>query len=1003
MRLQRSAQGHETLRAQAGVRSEDYWDFRPRQRVMTVDGYPGRVTAVHDGPHPGNEAYEVVLDGGMGGGMYASGQLRALAEEERTAANDYPELEDILARRPDPARQVVTAKRATTQNGTKIDDHGEAPHEVRAQDPNGYDERSTEGDVDPHMIEPLSERDEQGAKGGELAKVPSGVRYEGMLVPGDWSNPLIREAVAEMHCFVGHRGPCPSPPHEAVLHEGMPSTRHEEPYGFDYRTEENRGGKSESLDKKAATHVLHGYINGKHVGDLHYTPSDDRNAVKVNMLHSWDRGQGAASAMTDALYHEHPGAYINHGWRTPDGIDWARQYESPDPDRDVHQAHPEDGPHGGWMRYFNPHKVAFDMLENHDSDDEPELGRHPEPQFNPDDYDNPGTEKVGPHWSEHRQKAEQVGWTEEPWTSPAELGWQPSRQKVSHLNHEPTPEHDADLFDHLTNAHGYAPHEAMDLAQPHGLRFVHEQNHGPTAHFGEEDLAIPHHHPELWYERPTVPAPAAVENGQTGGHSGDMFYTAPLEGDRWERWKNFVSQNSLADPYALVAQAATDPDLRFHFTATWADVRAKAKRIRGEGHVRITLATEGMVIGEVQGDHATYESGVQRLPGSRQAVAAWSCGCRWGAYHWGAPDDNSRYAGRMCSHVYALQLEAQSRGMFGRTVEVDSQKPGWTPDRIVVKHDIDSGQDIFARASATTQYGSNRQAAPSLSIPALPESTPLDAFVRFALADGESLGDVVLLLRAAGLITEGATSSPFGERAVDVEPKPYGATQPPNKWENPASAGFLATPDPDGWGALDPTGSMPMTAVIATGDEARDWDLSPEERERLWPHLTANTSGIYEDPDSPADPQGLEASLHDETEAALPETDGELDMSDPEALSPEDPSIQTIGNQIGGDDEILDEATGPGEDTSDVVARFQASAAAQSLMSSGGSSGAGHADADIAARARQVVALKAFTPGEQRMLIDEAPGRQASNVDRLDIAGTHYADLDSEDDETWLA
>jgi hypothetical protein len=68
MHMRRTARQHETIRSEAGVQSEDYADFKMRERVMTCDGYPGRITAIHDGPYPGNEAYEVMLDGGMGGG-----------------------------------------------------------------------------------------------------------------------------------------------------------------------------------------------------------------------------------------------------------------------------------------------------------------------------------------------------------------------------------------------------------------------------------------------------------------------------------------------------------------------------------------------------------------------------------------------------------------------------------------------------------------------------------------------------------------------------------------------------------------------------------------------------------------------------------------------------------------------------------------------------------------------------------------------------------------------
>jgi mRNA-degrading endonuclease RelE of RelBE toxin-antitoxin system/GNAT superfamily N-acetyltransferase len=192
---------------------------------------------------------------------------------------------------------------------------------------------------------------------------------------------------------------------------------------------------------------------------------------------------------------------------------------------------------------------------------------------------------------------------------------------------------------------------------------------------------------------------------QQDGSFADIADEAPEE--------EIVAQGAF-DPYAIITTASADPDFRFHITAAWADVRAKAKRIRSEGGVRITLASDGVVFGEVQGDHDVYETGVQRFPGSKNSVATYTCGCKWGAYHWGAPDDFSRFAGRMCSHALALQYEAASRGMFGRDVMPDEAKPDWVPKKVVIRYDIDSGDNKLVRSSAKT-------AMPSISRPEHPE------------------------------------------------------------------------------------------------------------------------------------------------------------------------------------------------------------------------------------------------------------------------------------------
>lgn len=105
----RSARQHETVAVRkAAVVSEDFADFNVGQRVMTVDGFPGVVGTIEDGPYPGTEAYRVTLDNGMGGGLYRTSDLQTMnqttASEHHTADQDYPELGDILTQRPDIAK-----------------------------------------------------------------------------------------------------------------------------------------------------------------------------------------------------------------------------------------------------------------------------------------------------------------------------------------------------------------------------------------------------------------------------------------------------------------------------------------------------------------------------------------------------------------------------------------------------------------------------------------------------------------------------------------------------------------------------------------------------------------------------------------------------------------------------------------------------------------------------------------------------------------------------------
>lgn len=109
----RDARHHDTdaARKVAGVDPRLWWEHKPGDRVLTVEGLIGTVDAVEDGPFPGAEQYLVTLDNGLGGGEYGPSELRAAptrqaASEQHLASEDYPELADILVERP-PLPEVI--------------------------------------------------------------------------------------------------------------------------------------------------------------------------------------------------------------------------------------------------------------------------------------------------------------------------------------------------------------------------------------------------------------------------------------------------------------------------------------------------------------------------------------------------------------------------------------------------------------------------------------------------------------------------------------------------------------------------------------------------------------------------------------------------------------------------------------------------------------------------------------------------------------------------------
>lgn len=501
---------------------------------------------------------------------------------------------------------------------------------------------------------------------------------------------------------------------------------------------------------------------------------------------------------------------------------------------------------------------------------------------------------------------------------------------------------------------------------------------------------------------------------------------------------------------ALMREASKDPDFRFHVTASWADVRRKAKRIRTEGGVHVTLSTEGLLVAEVKGDTNVYETGLQRLPG-KSSIQTWSCGCKWGAYHWGAEDDFSRFAGRMCSHALALHYEAQSRGMFGRSIDPDHSSPHWVPRRVVVKYDI--GEKSNVSAPATSMPGDYARIASLSPITILLIASAREHTLAATAVAMQTLGFTEQYVPQPLLSHLAAVNNAWGEPTPNPEQAMPGPTMPPDKQANPADTGWASAADPTSWdqavpdnqvdrmtASKDPVAGLTYTDCEACGNTVRSRDKGgvysvcnscgealPDvsNRNEFGPGKEGARSDQpgydpkYDDyqphqerDDNFSSDTGAESDLHDEPEPALPATDGASDAAqdpfgdvgatgDPSDLSPEDPSFVSTGS--------LEEAT----DAADIVAAFQATAGAQQLQGGGGSSQADNAEiAQMAMATLQTTALKDFTPGEQAAIINEGKGgERAANFDKLNITGTHYEPLEAalaqldaeEDDGGWLS
>lgn len=180
------------------------------------------------------------------------------------------------------------------------------------------------------------------------------------------------------------------------------------------------------------------------------------------------------------------------------------------------------------------------------------------------------------------------------------------------------------------------------------------------------------------------------DGGQRGGHPQQPYHAAAKP-----EMKTAANNPVLAEHVAV----ANDSSWAFHFFATWDQVRAKAKRIRQGGGVRVLSSQSGDMVAQVKGDHHVYQTRVSTVP-ERYVVGSWECGCPWAAYSWGRTGPWKKFEGRMCSHALACVYEAQSRGMFGKDIHEDAVAPAWVPRDSDVKVPGDWDRDLGAYTSS---------------------------------------------------------------------------------------------------------------------------------------------------------------------------------------------------------------------------------------------------------------------------------------------------------------
>ena len=483
------------------------------------------------------------------------------------------------------------------------------------------------------------------------------------------------------------------------------------------------------------------------------------------------------------------------------------------------------------------------------------------------------------------------------------------------------------------------------------------------------------------------------------------------------------------EPYRQGAKtAAADTDgFSFHFTAAWSDVRKKAKRIRQNGGVRVLSSMSGDMVAQVRGDHHVYQTRVSSVP-DRYAVGSWECGCPWAAYSWGRTGPWKKYEGRMCSHALATVYEAQSRGMFGKTITEDEVAPAWLPKGTDVKVPGDYDRDLGAYTSAKAE-----------------DSWELAALL---VASGRPIAEIhptVMAMAFDGghaIASKGPLTGQVGGRVRDLIFE---------EGEVVDAATGTKIPGPVYYPTYDPTAGLNFRSATKEGSMgAEHWAMTFDASEETTPptrdeppvrYLILNAEGdvVYRirsgeyfgrwDFTLPGPVQGGRAvdlfakkallgdslwatsDLHEEPEPALPTTDGADEDATMEQARQALLAHAAIASEICPHcglavgtmrpDDRCPQCGGyfpePGEDDPPAHEAKAAPAKDPHAWLLEGSA----KDGDVAQMAQAFLAnrkeaLKDFSAAERKSIIDEGEGTEAGNLAGLDITGTHYVALEQQ-------
>lgn len=419
------------------------------------------------------------------------------------------------------------------------------------------------------------------------------------------------------------------------------------------------------------------------------------------------------------------------------------------------------------------------------------------------------------------------------------------------------------------------------------------------------------------------------------------------------------------DPYiSLLRTSATMRE------SAWADVRAKALRLRREGKVDTVDTDTKSIAAMVQGDHGLYETYVIRqghLTGD-SGISEWSCQCEWGKH---AFLRTRTYVGRLCSHAYAAYLELQSlqhkRKNSGKGKGPNREPNPYTYDpydeplREDDRDDYRNKDGLTEEEAVAKKYHSRKRTAADKYDP-----WPDNKTLRME-PDGYTpeLNDLVKVNHETDRedLTDLGAESDYRERMEE----------PGIKDKRVASLSDDALVD-----RFNVVTSARDLAPVVGELRARGYDTlqmlaekDTKQQDMLW-HQPFNGTGRPDSLEYQTSADYIDSSEYKN------DTHEEVDLGDDgEYTNPAEQNEDEITRQAS-----LDEINDP------IVAEFQRTAGW--IMESSPSNSSGDDDIANAAQSFLRTAGRVYSFGEQQELIDERAPGGAANLDGLDLEGTHY-------------